>query len=873
MSLGDNVIADGVSSLFKITVKGPLGGGANRNAFLADTLIDQKFQSAVGAQALFSSSMVNTPGTGTDFGLGTAAGTRWTAADGLVFTLNSGLANYNSATGQLALVRTIAASRLTITNPGVVPVTIFITSSDDSYLGSLTVKGPVVVGNATVDGEIGTFQVGTAGAGAVWSLPGGVKNATVTAPGNAIIDAGYVNNWSMTSNFTGSFRAGSIGTFSVTNGNFSGLLSAVTNISSIKISDEISGRVRAGGNLTSFQAGSMNGALVAAAGDLTTANIRGNMTNSWLFAGFDPGDGGYGYVLGETGNVAIDRFATPVGVQEDQATCGSIKSVSVGGSMTASSISAAIDPGADGYIGTSDDRVDGMGYISTVAVKGYITGNSATNQFYGIYSANGMPVVKAHGQPFQKNGNVSYGSVASTAGNLMVTDVEMNTNQFIITFNHGVDTSTIILGDTLNLLVSKDMTFNPATDKVITATDLKSTSGKPWAYDPDEFTLTLTLKTGTWDAKSWGGYYQLTLVADAEGDVSDNRGLLLDGEFVGALPSGDGKAGGDFVYTLIRADMPDNFLDSLASEAVPLVVDSGPMTITSFIDNIADIDVYRFTAEAWQFLSVQYVGPRFWTEQLASFCIFLRDTQGTDNTTTDDTFEAVSRIEFGNSGALFQAVELPESGDYFVAIEWSGTEPGKTYQLKLDLASSDSKLVADLGGKTPNDAPIAYISNTIDQHNNHLGANSPKQLVYVDFDGGTARLYTEYNQSINVSALDLSKLDSNLGGYEDVIINGNGSDVTGIMDNIISIYRDTPASEPLGSLTVARIDLNDASDWANYLAASSGLFFTTDDPATKGLDPTKDFTTVFIGRSDERPFVIPEGRECLASPTKSTSAT
>jgi hypothetical protein len=110
-----------------------------------------------------------------------------------------------------------------------------------------------------------------------------------------------------------------------------------------------------------------------------------------------------------------------------------------------------------------------------------------------------------------------------------------------------------------------------------------------------------------------------------------------------------------------------------------------------------------------------------------------------------------------------------------------------------------------------------------------------------------------YAESIRVDALDLALLDPSLAGYESVIINGN-SDVTGIMDNIVSIYSNTPDSNPLGKLTVRRIDLDDPTDWADYLAADEGLWFTTDDPALKGLNPETDFTTVFVGRAEERIF-------------------
>jgi hypothetical protein len=64
----------------------------------------------------------------------------------------------------------------------------------------------------------------------------------------------------------------------------------------------------------------------------------------------------------------------------------------------------------------------------------------------------------------------------------------------------------------------------------------------------------------------------------------------------------------------------------------------------------------------------------------------------------------------------------------------------------------------------------------------------------------------------------------------------------GIVDNVMSIYANTPATATFGAITVARI-----STLAEWNAATEGLYFTTVDPTTWGLDAESDFTTVFIG--------------------------
>jgi hypothetical protein len=165
------------------------------------------------------------------------------------------------------------------------------------------------------------------------------------------------------------------------------------------------------------------------------------------------------------------------------------------------------------------------------------------------------------------------------------------------------------------------------------------------------------------------------------------------------------------------------------------------------------------------------------------------------------------------------------------------------------MASSDAHLMEDMGGTLTDASQIGYVSNTIGQHRNLLGANAPKQLVYLNFTGGIAT-QGDYAPSTQVTAFKLAELDVSLAGRESEIING-GVGITGVVDNILSIYSNTPATYPGGALTVRRIDVNDAADWAAYLAAPAGLWFTTVDPATaRGLDPTRDFTTVFFGDAE-----------------------
>ena len=111
----------------------------------------------------------------------------------------------------------------------------------------------------------------------------------------------------------------------------------------------IYGRVWAGGNIKSMTVAGMDGALVAASGDFTKATIKYSMTDSFIFAGFNPGDGS---------------------ISDGNSEGGIIKSVYIGGNMVRSTISGAVAPGNDGYVGTDDDMIAGTGYVNSVKVAG-----------------------------------------------------------------------------------------------------------------------------------------------------------------------------------------------------------------------------------------------------------------------------------------------------------------------------------------------------------------------------------------------------------------------------------------------------------------------------------------------------------------------
>ena len=712
---------------------------------------------------------------------------------------------------------------------------------------TINIRNGSLTGNLDIRGTVRNLMVTNALAGDVTVNLGDLYTIRAASlSGSVDVSKGMARTVTISvGDFSGQFiSAMGISNFNVSRGDFSGLLSTGGDLRTLQAPrGEMSGSAVSGGSINRAMFASMDGGFVAASADLLTVIIRGDMIDSWLFAGFDPGD---------------DLAIGGAGDDADVALGGTIKTVTISGDMGTSTVSGAVSPGDDGYVGTADDLVGGTGYVYRVTVFGRIYGNSSSDESYGVYAASNMPTVYHHrNQPFSQNLNARVDTMASMAGNLLVTDVRLGYNFLAVEFNHPLNFGTID-ATTFTLLVSVDDDFATLGDN----TDLSTGGLSTITYDSDTYTVALTLVGDTWETLGLGGYYQLTIdgtLADDADQVADIRGNILDGEFTGTYPSGNGwvdtattpDLDNDFVWTAILADMADDFDEEVLD--LSLTVDGGTIVLSSAFETDDDVDIFSFAGTQFEYFAVDYNGP------LAEMGLFFHDDQDTVDT-SDDFFEALTRYEYMelSTDTIFQAFELPETGDYYLAVTtslmtWS-PETG-TYQLALTMSSSDTNLVADLGGSLPTGEEIAYVSNAQFDNNNNLGWNDPRQLVYLDFDGGTATKYNDdYGVDVDVEAFDSSLLDAALAGYENDLINGGTVDsttITGIVDNMISIFTNTAATHPDSPLNAVEITTQ-----AQWNAATEGLYFTTVDPATWAvpLDPETDFTTVFIGEADEMVF-------------------
>jgi hypothetical protein len=129
--------------------------------------------------------------------------------------------------------------------------------------------------------------------------------------------------------------------------------------------------VRATESIGSMNLLSMTGTLLAA-GNLGNITVSKDVTDSMILSGYDIGAG---LALG-----AGDGGAFGAGK-------GNIGSITVGGSMSGTSIAANVSPGDDGLFGTADDVVLAptlQGAIKSLTVKGALTGSTNSAEHFGV---------------------------------------------------------------------------------------------------------------------------------------------------------------------------------------------------------------------------------------------------------------------------------------------------------------------------------------------------------------------------------------------------------------------------------------------------------------------------------------------------------
>lgn len=624
-------------------------------------------------------------------------------------------------------------------------------------------------------------------------------------------------------------------------------------------------------------------------GGSTNISIRGNYTDSVIAAGVLPSlnqatvDGSPNLPANTRAYTGyIDRPTDGPLTTVDNAEAGGIfrsiiDRLTISGSVINSNPQLGLFGEMAPYRQAVVAAADGIGLLSGRDI------NQVTTRVYN--DAFGAPTVDQVLQVSQSQFNVIFSE-------------EINTDSFILSNdanNDGDDTDPV---DTFGTVLILDQFGNVIDDAELSYTTTTDAAGKTHGVLQvirqagfTDLGLTVILSGGTFQADSPAIYdrsggrsvlrdFNQDGTPDAlEGAFGGTAANVFGEDPFGTLLDGneDGIEGGDRTFTVFFADAPNTFLEALTFEVFFDTSGDGfdsQQVGNNFIDG-DDIDIFHFTGNAFDYLSVLYDGTA-----PAQMAVFVRDTQGTLLDESDDTFEAISRYEtnsalFGDDpdAPLFMAFELPpieaapgsaedladgiadglqyNDLEFFVVLAPAAgvleSSASSNYTLTMNMATSDELLDGNAGNNSaglPGAEQILYVSSTLNANNNTLGFQSAKQLVYVNFAGGRSDQTSE--GIVNLTSLDAADLDPTLAGFTNTLIFGgalNGSTITGIVDNLVTVFNTNPASHPLGQLTVQNIGAN----LSLFDAATSGLYFTTVDPTTLGFEG--EYTELFVGNT------------------------
>ncbi|MCP4710224.1 MAG: hypothetical protein GY869_16495, partial [Planctomycetes bacterium] len=313
---------------------------------------------------------------------------------------------------------------------------------------------------------------------------------------------------------------------------------------SVAISSSLVGGIRAGDDIGSFLADSMNKGVVAAGGELGQVKIKHDMRFSTLSAGLDIGADGTLF----DGN--------------DTAGEGDIKHVLIGGDFIESNITAALAPGADGMFGTNDDQVketavdeilppqvktvqfigtdlstiivkfadtplSEFGHINTVMIKGEIEGSDygLPTQQFAIAAAGTVQNVTANRQVFEGVDNVLRLEVDHRG--LEASSIESDD----ITSVNAATAAIRVIGDGL------DHEFGTADDVVISGDDDPLTAPTVYvSYDQASNEVRFYNENGLL-SNLWGtNYYKIFIDAD---QVTNTQGVPMASDFELVFAMGD----------------------------------------------------------------------------------------------------------------------------------------------------------------------------------------------------------------------------------------------------------------------------------------------------------------------------------------------
>ncbi len=685
-------------------------------------------------------------------------------------------------------------------------------------IGYAAISGGLLDGGSVeAGGSLSTFAVG----GDFGGLINAQTATRITVGGDGLATAdlliyGYVSSLGLGGVFSGSMNIGSVGSLAINgqvtasadidiNGDVRSIRllggteagsSLITQgyVSSLGIGGQHAGLVGIRRGMGSASLVNVNAGLLAVGEKSSSLRISGNMIDSVV---------SFGTWLGEDGlyNTA-----------DDVITGGGVTSVVIYGNVLDSAIVAGVLPSVDtpstgvnnlptnmqAYIGDADaanyadiNPAEHGGILGSSITKLIVIGRTvnpvgATKSVVAAANTIGRVVLSTPGQsiltreyidPIGAPEVVSSQIVNDKRGQIVFSE-EINTTSLILSQdNDGDGVITPGGSDVVGTVLVTDATGRILNDVVLSYSTQVLDSGRVQSV------LTIYKADGFGDMMVT---VDLSGLADLPAPVIYGSSLRSARMDLNCLPVATILASYSLPFPF--GDVADDFYEALDAPAFDIQL-NGSLIVGNSFNNDDDTDVYRFTANTFEYVSIEYTSSVF-----GELSMFYQDTQGTA-TLADDTFELVARYErpdaYSADGySLFEAFELPGTGNYFILVNplEQVSDGENIYTLELNRASTDLNLVSQLdGGVLPTDEEIAYVSNFKDQHNNHRDNvdYDPRQLVYLNFDGGTA---TKYDVGlIDVQPFNLGDIEEDLAGNESRIING-GDGVVGILQNILSIY-------------------------------------------------------------------------------------
>jgi len=524
--------------------------------------------------------------------------------------------------------------------------------------GDVTSRGPIsylraygrspggaVAGNVTVQhGDLGSFYAYDDVSGNIAVPRGGIRTF--------YLRDGNFQNPADPQDFNSIRSLTGVRSYYQRNGAYSGVLYTDGEVRYFSvIGGGVAGRVFAMDGIYSLRADALVNSLIASGRDMRTVRIYGDVNQSYILAGFDPGDDGYDADK-NADDAWVDALTQSVDdtIPPDEARGGTIYRLDVYGDFRWSAVAAGLSPGEDGYIGNSDDLLNSTGYILRATIRGRVEGTPFPQESYGFSAATEIGSVTVGGQPLGTTNNVVNHVTLDPVGPPHITAIDLLPSSIAISFDQQVDTSALrtitFAGQqaTVAVTLSADRIFGPED------LDVLQNVAHQTFYDPEKMEFWITLRGETWESLEAGQNLLLWLDGAA---VTDPSGQPLDGEYLYTLPTGDGEPGGDFYYRLHIGDYggsvytaldllsltnPDDYA-STTDTNVPMLAHNRPtdwpgaIRLTGVIGDdpdlsgqqmMNDVDFFKLDARAGDILYAIVPDPDFLPNLVPSFDFYLQ---------------------------------------------------------------------------------------------------------------------------------------------------------------------------------------------------------------------------------------------------------